>query len=112
MPLRPLSSRTSSVLLAYYFGPDHPFKLRLWGWMRRWMKGARFRVRYAGVAWLALDETDFVQRHVLEHGAYEPEVWQALERSAAAAILPRQANGALPWVVAETKVPRPCCPST
>lgn len=30
-----LGKKISRVLLAYYRGPDHPMKLRLWGWFRQ-----------------------------------------------------------------------------
>src|SRR5207245_2543107 len=77
-----LGPGTSRAMRAYYLGPDHPMKLRLWTWLRRSTGYPLLTVRYCGRGWIALDERDYVQRYVLTDGLYEPEVWEALFSSA------------------------------
>src|SRR3989338_5041003 len=75
---RVLGKRLSSAMRAYRRGPNHPAKIRLWGWLRRMQNYALLTVSYAGDAWLALDDSDFLQGGVLVSGAYEPEVYDGL----------------------------------
>ena len=70
--------RLSQALRSYYCGPDHPMKLRLWGWLRNLQQHRKLTVTYCNRGWLTLDERDLVQRYVLREGFYEPEVWDAL----------------------------------
>jgi FkbM family methyltransferase len=78
MRMRALSRPVSAALLGYYRGPDHPFKLRIWSWMRRHQGYRRFTVRYGSAGRLTLDERCFIQREILVKGSYEPEVAEAL----------------------------------
>jgi FkbM family methyltransferase len=73
-----LGLRLSRVLRHYYFGPDHPMKLRFWAWFRKSTGYPPLTTPYCDRGRLALDERDYVQRRVLTDGLYEPEVWQAL----------------------------------
>lgn len=75
---RILGKRLSALLRAYYRGPDHPMKLRLWGWLRQWTGHPRLTIPYANGGWITVDERDYLQRNVFITGAYEPEVWEAL----------------------------------
>jgi FkbM family methyltransferase len=68
----------SAILRRYYCGIDHPFKLRLWAWLRRRQRYRRLTVRYGHVGWLTVDERCFIQRHVFVSGSYEPEVAETL----------------------------------
>jgi FkbM family methyltransferase len=73
-----LGPTISRALRAYYRGPNHPMKLRFWGWFRRAFGYAPLTVRYCERGWLTLDERDWVQRFVFTTGFYEPEVWNSL----------------------------------
>jgi FkbM family methyltransferase len=53
-------------------------KLRLWALARKATRYSRLTIPYCGRGWLALDERDLIQTHVLNDGLYEPEVWDAL----------------------------------
>jgi FkbM family methyltransferase len=75
---RVVGPRLSRALRGYYFGPDHPMKLRFWSWLRRSTRYPLLTTPYCERAWLALDERDYVQRRVITEGFYEPEVWDAL----------------------------------
>lgn len=77
--VRLLGKWESRLLRGIYFGPNFPFKLRLWD--RYWnLRGRpRFVLSYANNAWIGLDPTDLVQRSVFDHAAYEPEVWGTLK---------------------------------
>src|SRR5438128_6845436 len=68
----------SHILRAYYCGPDHALRLRMWSWLRKLQQHRRLTIRYCGNGWLAVDERDLVQRYVLHSGFYEPEVWERL----------------------------------
>jgi FkbM family methyltransferase len=72
------SKGVTSALRAYYAGPDHPAKLRLWRWFRRLSGYPRLTVDLAGGGTITLDERDYMERELLLHGDYEPEVWAAL----------------------------------
>src|SRR5262245_25797413 len=72
------SQAWSRLLWTYHEGPDHPTKLRLWGWARRMSRHALLTVPYGNGGVIALDERDWLQREVLTRGFYEPEVWEAL----------------------------------
>jgi FkbM family methyltransferase len=71
----------SQLLYRYYRAPDHPAKLRLLRYLEH-LSGDRRIVcptRY-GFS-MALDKTDFVQRHILYDGEYEPEVTQVFREA-------------------------------
>src|SRR5437773_4539279 len=70
--------RLSRVMLTYYFGPDHPLKLRLWSCLRKSTGYPLLTTPYCERGRLALDERDYVQRRIMTDGFYEPEVWEAL----------------------------------
>jgi len=78
------SEGVSSLLLRYYFGPDHLAKLRLWSVVMALLGKPRFVCRYNKKALLSLDMNDFIQNEIIQHGAYEPEVWDALAKSVTA----------------------------
>jgi FkbM family methyltransferase len=73
-----LSKSVTAALRAYYAGPDHPAKLRLWRWFRTVSGYPRLTVPFAGNGVITLDERDYMENHILLHGDYEPEVWNAL----------------------------------
>lgn len=76
--LASLGPRSSRLLAAAYRGSDFPARLRILGWIRsacgnrRIEVGGRFGERFA------VDPADGVQAALLYHGAYEPEVVDAL----------------------------------
>jgi FkbM family methyltransferase len=72
----------SRLLTAYYRGPDHPMKLRMWRYMRQLSGYAPLTVPYGNGRWIGIDERDWLQSHILHSGAYEPEVWTTLARYA------------------------------
>jgi FkbM family methyltransferase len=80
--IRAWGQRTSSLLQAYYFAPDHPFKIRLWRWFRRATGYPRLTVRYGPSAWISIDERDWLQGILWAGRYYEPEVWAALAKFA------------------------------
>ena len=69
---------------AYFLGPDHPMKLRICYYLRRLMKDGRVTIPYDGSGWITVDELEFIERHILLHGYYEPEVFETLMRFAQA----------------------------
>ncbi len=71
----------SRLLMSYYRGPDHPMKLRLWGWFRRVTGAPRLTIPYADGGWIIVDDRCLVQWHVLRAGFAETEVWEALAAS-------------------------------
>jgi FkbM family methyltransferase len=73
----------SRFLWAYFRGPDHWAKLRLWSYFRRLTGHPRLTIPYAG-GYLTIDERDYLQRMILSEGSYEPEVWSCLESAAVA----------------------------
>jgi len=73
-----LGKAISRALSAYYLGPDHPMKMRIWYGMRRLTGSPRLTIPYAGRGWITVDERDMLQREILVNGAYEPEVWESL----------------------------------
>jgi FkbM family methyltransferase len=75
---KPISRPASALLRRYYAGPNHPFKLRLWGWVRRFQDHRRFTIPYGSSGWLTVDERCFLQKHIFLSGSYEPEVAEAL----------------------------------
>jgi FkbM family methyltransferase len=80
--VRALPAVVTAALRAYYAGPDHPAKLRLWRWFRTLSGYPRLTVPFAGGGTITLDERDYMENQILLHGDYEPEVWRALERFA------------------------------
>ncbi len=68
--------------LRYYFGPDHPFKIRLMDFVHRLFGAPRFLTQTKPGAVLALDLVDLVSREILRSGSYHPEVLEAFDRVA------------------------------
>lgn len=68
----------SRLLAAYYRGPDHPFKLRLWRYLRRLCGYRPLTLAYGDGCWITIDERDWLQSAIFSAGVYEPEVWAAL----------------------------------
>lgn len=72
------ASPSQRLYYRYYLGPDHPAKLRLCRYLRRIMSPGRITVAANRVGTVVVDEQDFVERHLLVHGCYEPEVLDSL----------------------------------
>lgn len=81
-PVRALGKRTSAFLRAYYKGPDHPLKMRLWRWFRLWTGWPRLTVSYGKRSWITVDESDYIGMEILTKGSFELEVWQTLAEAA------------------------------
>ena len=75
-----LGKTLSNVLNRYYFGPDHPSKMRLWEMVFRALGYPRLTVPYFDRAWISIDHRDYPQLGIWVSGAYEAEVWDNLER--------------------------------
>src|SRR5438477_96083 len=75
---RVLGKYVSLPLRAYYRGPDHPMKLRIYRWFRKSVGYARFTIPYADFGLLTIDERDYLQEKIFATGFYEPEVWDIL----------------------------------
>jgi FkbM family methyltransferase len=73
-----LSPALSALLIQWYFGPDHPGKIRLWELLCRLLGRPRFTISYAQNAYLAVDPHDYVDKIIITEGFYEPEVWEQL----------------------------------
>ncbi len=76
-----LSLSWSTRLLRYYFGPEHPLKLRLFDLLHRLLGRPSFTVPF-GRALLHLDIHDFIPFAIMRDGDFEPEVWNALAEQA------------------------------
>jgi len=76
--VRALPAAVTAPLRAYYAGPGHPAKLRLWRWFRMVSGYPRLTVPFANGGTITLDERDYMENQILLHGDYEPEVWRAL----------------------------------
>lgn len=76
--IRVLPKAVTAALRAYYAGPDHPAKLRLWRWFRILSGYRRLTIPFAGGGTITLDERDYMENQILLHGDYEPEVWNTL----------------------------------
>jgi FkbM family methyltransferase len=77
-----INKTISRILSAYYRGPDHPLKLRLWRYMRRWSGYPPLTIAFGDGCWITIDERDWLQSSIFTSGAYEPEVWEALAQYA------------------------------
>jgi FkbM family methyltransferase len=77
-----LGKRLSRILRAYYLGPHHPSKLRIWWGFRRLTNYPRLTIPYGEGGWITVDERDVVSGFVFVTGDYEPEVWEALSAQA------------------------------
>jgi FkbM family methyltransferase len=73
-----LGRRMSWILGQYYRAPDHPMKLRIWHYLRRFMDYRRLTITYLNSGWITIDERDYIQDLILRTGHYEPEVWGSL----------------------------------
>src|SRR5919198_280754 len=73
-----LGTAPSALLLRWYFGPDHPSKLRLWRYFLGAINNPRLSVPYGDGGVITLDYRDWLQAEILRHGSYEPEVWRTL----------------------------------
>jgi FkbM family methyltransferase len=79
-----IGKTVSRILTAYYRGPDHPMKLRLWRYMRQASGYPPLTIAYGRGGWITIDERDWLQSSIFTRGTYEPEVWEALAQHAAA----------------------------
>jgi FkbM family methyltransferase len=76
--LRRFGPLASGLLASMYRGPDFPARLRIAGWIERLLGRCRIEVAGRFGERFAVDRTDGVQAALLYHGAYEPEVVDAL----------------------------------
>lgn len=72
----------SNWWLRYYFGPDHPFKIRLIDFLYRQLGAPRFLTKTTSGAILSLDLNDLVSREILRSGSYQPEILETFDRVA------------------------------
>lgn len=77
-----LGKTPSRWMQRYFFGPDHPMKMRIWQAFWRRLGYPRLTVAYAADGWISLDPRDYLQREIFEKGSYELEVWQEIARQA------------------------------
>lgn len=75
---RVLGPKTSRLLLGYYLGPNHPMKLRLWGYLMAALGNPRFTVDYFGKP-ITLDIRDWIQNEILVRGSFDSDVWEAMD---------------------------------
>jgi len=68
----------SKFLIQWYYGPDHPAKVRLWEQIWSLLGKPRLTIPYQEEARISVDIHDWVQKKIVEEGVYEPEVWEAL----------------------------------
>ncbi len=73
-----LSEPVSNLVAKYVLGREHPAKQRLIRWFFR-LTGSRVVIHYGSGGKISLDLSDGVQDSIFRYGAYEPEVWTALE---------------------------------
>lgn len=76
--LRRYGALSSRLLASIYRGPDFPARLRIAGWFERILGARRIVVDGRFGERFAVDRSDGVQAALLYHGAYEPEVVDAL----------------------------------
>lgn len=76
--VRLFGKKFSRLLAAYYLGPNHPSKLRIWNFFNKMLGYPRLTVPFGGKGWVSLDIRDVLDFWVLRDGDYEPEVWEAL----------------------------------
>ena len=74
-----LSPALSKLLLHYYFGPNHPLKIRFFRKLHQWLGSPRFILSYGERSRLALDMNDFIQFQIIQNGGYDSEVWEAVK---------------------------------
>lgn len=59
------------LLVRYYRTPEHLGRLRLLGWLKRFLRVDLVRVEVSPGVVMDLDDRDFVQREIIVHGGYE-----------------------------------------
>jgi FkbM family methyltransferase len=64
----------------YYRTPEHPSRLRLLRWLKRVLAIRVVQVEVAPGVIMELDDRDFVEREILNHGAYELATLRLFER--------------------------------
>lgn len=76
MQLRPHSytPRFSDFLRSYYLAPNHPFKLRILGWLEAMGGKKRIAVKTHAGFRFAVDRRDYIQRTIYETRRWEPEI--------------------------------------
>jgi FkbM family methyltransferase len=65
-------------MVRWYRAPDHPAKLRLWGYVWRVLGNPSFEVPYGRGGKMIVRGLDVVERSIMCYGNFEPEVWEAL----------------------------------
>lgn len=77
-----LTQMPSQLLAGYYRGFNHPMKLRLFYKIVDLLGNPRLILKYCNDSLISLNIKQCPDDWVLKHGAYEPEVWAALENNA------------------------------
>lgn len=75
-----LSKIVGKGFLKYYNSFDHPFKLRLFFALNRFLDrfGFRIVIPYYGNLWISLSLSDYIDRTIFQKGEYEAEVFNSL----------------------------------
>ena len=85
-PTGPVSiSWRHRLLIRYYRADDHPGKLRLLGWVKRFLAVDLLRVEVVPGVVMELDEDDYVQREIITKGGYELASLKLFDRLVAGA---------------------------
>lgn len=79
-----LARPLSALLASYYRGFDHPMKLRLLYKMMDLIGNPRVVLKYCDKSLISLNVKQSPDNWIFKLGAYEPEVWAALETYATA----------------------------
>jgi FkbM family methyltransferase len=77
--VKTVNTALSRLLYSYYKCPDFPGKYIFWRWFRNRMGYTPFVIPYGVRGWITIDERQYIQRNILQHGYYELEVWEALK---------------------------------
>lgn len=75
------SSRFSDLLRAYYFAPNHPCKLRIFGWLENIWSPKRIAVKTNAGFRFAVDRRDYIQNTVFTTRHWEPEIESILKEN-------------------------------
>src|SRR5215207_1408229 len=74
----PVQRWLDSLLVQFrYRSPYFRGKAHIYNLVRRLMKNRPLTIRYRG-GWITVNEGDYIPRKILQDGAYELEVWNAL----------------------------------
>jgi FkbM family methyltransferase len=68
------------LVAAHFHTPEHPTKLRVQNWLRKFLTVHALRIEVTPGVVMELDDTDVVQREILEKGGYERETLKLFDR--------------------------------